>query len=95
MTLSDMIARFEDVFHVHVCVHDVSGITNYNSKLYLEYSRKSHSCEYCTQVKALMSASTCMRQKQIVMRRLRILKGQPFFGTCYMGVSEATPYPER
>ncbi len=88
MTLSDMIARFEDVFHVHVCVHDVSGITNYNSKLYLEYSRKSHSCEYCTQVKELMSASTCMRQKQIVMRRLRILKGQPFFGTCYMGVSE-------
>lgn len=88
MTLSDMIARFEDVFHVHVCVHDVSGITNYSNKLHLDYSHKSQSCEYCNQVKNWRGSGRCMRQKLVVMRYLRFHHGQPFFGTCYMGVSE-------
>lgn len=88
MKLDEMIDGIEKAFHVSVCIHDVSGITNFNSMLMLDYSRKSHAYAYCTQVKALMSKATCMRQKQIVMRRLRINKGEPFFGTCYMGVSE-------
>jgi len=47
-----------------------------------------HGCEYCSVAKKCVSEKRCMRQKQVVMWKLRKNGGKPFYGVCYMGVCE-------
>lgn len=88
MDLKTLIRAIEDTFHLQVCVHDVSGITYTDHMLEIDYSKKSHSCAYCEQVKQVTGKSTCMLQKRIVIRYLRTLRGKGLYGICHMGVCE-------
>lgn len=88
MTLKELIHTVGDVFHIYICVHDVSGITYTNRALAIDYSDKSHSCAYCSRVKEVTGKHACMQQKLIVMRYLRIMQQQGLYGVCRMGMCE-------
>lgn len=87
-TLFSLISRIKTCFGVQICVHDVSGVTYSRSSLNLPYLWMQHGCEYCSVAKKCVSEKRCMRQKQVVMWRLRKNGCQPFYGVCYMGVCE-------
>lgn len=87
-TLFSLISRIKTCFGVQICVHDVTGVTYSRSSLNLPYLWMQHGCEYCSVAKHCVSEKRCMRQKQVVMWRLRKNGGQPFYGVCYMGVCE-------
>lgn len=87
-TLFSLIHRIKDCFGVQICVHDVSGVTYSRASLNLPYLWMQHGCEYCSVAKKCVSEKRCMRQKQVVMWKLRRNGGKPFFGVCYMGVCE-------
>ena len=88
MTLESLILSAEEIFHIKICVHDVSGITFADRDLSLDYEQKSHSGAYCAQAKALMGKHACMQQKLIAMRYLRSLYREGMYGICGMGVCE-------
>jgi len=87
-TLFSLIQRIKTCFGVQICVHDVSGVTYSRASLNLPYLWMQHGCEYCSVAKRCVSEKRCMRQKQVVMWRLRKNGGKPFYGVCYMGVCE-------
>ncbi len=87
-TLHSLMERTRECFGVHLCVHDVSGVTYARKSLSLPYLMLQHDCNYCTAVKRCVSELRCMRQKQLVMWMLRRNGMQPFFGVCHMGVCE-------
>ena len=87
-TLFSLIQRIKTCFGVQICVHDVSGVTYSRASLNLPYLWMQHGCEYCSVAKKCVSEKRCMRQKQVVMWRLRKNGGKPFYGVCYMGVCE-------
>jgi len=87
-TLFSLIQHIKTCFGVQICVHDVSGVTYSRASLNLPYLWMQHGCEYCSVAKKCVSEKRCMRQKQVVMWRLRKNGGEPFFGVCYMGVCE-------
>ena len=87
-TLYSLISRIKTCFGVQICVHDVTGVTYARSSLSLPYLWMQHGCEYCSVAKKCVSEKRCMRQKQVVMWRLRKNGGKPFYGVCYMGVCE-------
>ena len=87
-TLQSLMERTRECFGVHLCVHDVSGVTYARKSLSLPYLMLQHGCDYCTAVKRCVSEPRCMRQKQLVMWMLRRNGMKPFFGACYMGVCE-------
>ena len=87
-TLLSLIQRIKTCFGVQICVHDVSGVTYARASLSLPYLWLQHGCEYCSVAKKCVSETRCMRQKQVVMWRLRKNGGKPFYGVCYMGVCE-------
>jgi len=87
-TLHSLMERTRECFGVHLCVHDVSGVTYARKSLRLPYLMLQHDCDYCTAVKRCVSEPRCMRQKQLVMWMLRKNGMKPFFGACHMGVCE-------
>jgi len=87
-TLHSLMERTRECFGVHLCVHDVSGVTYARKSLSLPYLMLQHDCDYCTAVKRCVSEPRCMRQKQLVMWMLRRNGMKPFFGACHMGVCE-------
>ena len=87
-TLHSLMEKTRECFGVHLCVHDVSGVTYARKSLSLPYLMLQHDCGYCTAVKRCISEPRCMRQKQLVMWMLRRNGMKPFFGACHMGVSE-------
>lgn len=87
-TLHSLMERTRECFGVHLCVHDVSGVTYARKSLSLPYLMLQHGCDYCTAVKRCVSEPRCMRQKQLVMWMLRRNGMKPFFGACHMGVCE-------
>lgn len=87
-TLFSLIHRIKACFGVQICVHDVSGVTYSRASLNLPYLWMQHGCEYCSVAKKCVSEQRCMRQKQVVMWKLRRSGGKPFYGVCYMGVCE-------
>jgi len=87
-TLFLLIQRIKTCFGVQICVHDVSGVTYSRASLNLPYLWMQHGCEYCSVAKKCVSEKRCMRQKQVVMWKLRKNGGKPFYGVCYMGVCE-------
>ena len=87
-TLHSLMERTRECFGVHLCVHDVSGVTYARKSLGLPYLLLQHGCDYCTAVKRCVSEPRCMKQKQLVMWKLRRNGMKPFFGACYMGVCE-------
>lgn len=88
MNLQSLILSAEEVFHIKICVHDVSGITYADRELMLDYDQKSHSGAYCLQVKNLMGKHACMQQKLIAMRYLRFMYKDGMYGICSMGLCE-------
>lgn len=87
-TLHALVERTRECFGVQLCVHDVSGVTYSRKSLNIPYLWMQHGCEYCSVVKKCGREPRCMRQKQLVMWKLRRGGTQPFFGVCYMGVCE-------
>ena len=87
-TLFSLIHRIKTCFGVQICVHDVSGVTYSRASLNLPYLWMQHGCDYCSVAKRCVSERRCMRQKQVVMWKLRKSAGKPFYGVCYMGVCE-------
>ncbi len=87
-TLQSLMEKTRECFGVHLCVHDVSGVTYARKSLSLPYLMLQHGCDYCTAVKRCVSEPRCMRQKQLVMWMLRRNGMKPFFGVCHMGVCE-------
>lgn len=87
-TLHSLMERTRECFGVHLCVHDVSGVTYARKSLNLPYLMLQHGCDYCTAVKRCVSEPRCMKQKQLVMWMLRRNGMKPFFGVCHMGVCE-------
>jgi len=87
-TLFSLIQRIKTCFGVQICVHDVSGVTYSRASLNLPYLWMQHGCEYCSVAKKCVSEKRCMRQKQVIMWKLRKNGGKPFYGVCYMGVCE-------
>lgn len=87
-TLHGLMERTRECFGVHLCVHDVSGVTYARKSLSLPYLLLQHGCDYCTAVKRCVSEPRCMKQKQLVMWMLRRNGMKPFFGVCHMGVCE-------
>jgi len=87
-TLHSLMERTRECFGVHLCVHDVSGVTYARKSLNLPYLLLQHDCDYCTAVKRCVGEPRCMRQKQLVMWKLRRNGMKPFFGACHMGVCE-------
>ena len=86
--LHSLIERTRECFGVHICVHDVSGVTYARKSLSLPYLLLQHGCDYCTAVKRCVSEPRCMKQKQLVMWMLRRNGMKPFYGVCHMGVCE-------
>lgn len=87
-TLHSLMERTRECFGVHLCVHDVSGVTYARKSLNLPYLMLQHGCDYCTAVKRCVSEPRCMKQKQLVMWMLRKNGMKPFYGICHMGVCE-------
>jgi len=87
-SLHSLMEKTRECFGVHLCVHDVSGVTYARKSLRLPYLMLQHDCDYCTAVKRCVSEPRCMRQKQLVMWMLRKNGMKPFFGACHMGVCE-------
>lgn len=87
-TLHSLTERTRECFGVHLCVHDVSGVTYARKSLELPYLLLQHGCAYCWAAKACAGEPRCMKQKQVVMWKLRRNGMQPFFGVCHMGVCE-------
>lgn len=87
-TLFSLIRQIKECFGVQICVHDVSGVTYSRTSLSLPYLWMQHGCEYCSVAKKCVSETRCMRQKQMVMWRLKKTGSRPFYGVCYMGVCE-------
>ena len=87
-TLHSLMKRTRECFGVHLCVHDVSGVTYARKSLSLPYLMMQHGCDYCTAVKRCVSEPRCMKQKQLVMWMLRKNGMKPFYGVCHMGVCE-------
>ena len=87
-TLQSLMEKTRECFGVHLCVHDVSGVTYARKSLSLPYLMLQHGCDYCTAVKRCVSEPRCMRQKQLVMWMLRRNGMKPFYGVCHMGVCE-------
>ena len=87
-TLHSLMERTRECFGVHLCVHDVSGVTYAHKSLNVPYLLLQHSCDYCTAAKRCVSEPRCMKQKQLVMWMLRKNGMKPFFGVCHMGVCE-------
>lgn len=88
MNLQSLILSAEEVFHIKICVHDVSGITYADRELMLDYEQKSHSGVYCMQAKQLVDKHACMQQKLIAMRYLRAVYRDGMYGICAMGLCE-------
>lgn len=88
MNLQSLILSAEEVFHIKICVHDVSGITYADRDLMLHYDQKSHSGDYCLHAKYLVGKHACMQQKLIAMRYLRALYKDGMYGICSMGLCE-------
>ena len=87
-TLHGLMERTRECFGVHLCVHDVSGITYSRQSLSLPYLLLQHGCAYCWAAKDCLGEPRCMKQKQVVMWKLRKNGMQPFYGVCHMGVCE-------
>lgn len=87
-TLHSLTERTRECFGVHLCVHDVSGVTYARKSLSLPYLLLQHGCDYCVAAKRCVSEPRCMRQKQLVMWMLRRNGMKPFYGVCHMGVCE-------
>ena len=87
-TLHSLMERTRECFGVHLCVHDVSGVTYERKSLSLPYLMLQHGCSYCSVVKRCGREPRCIQQKQLVMWKLRRNGMEPFFGVCYMGVCE-------
>jgi len=87
-TLFSLIQRIKICFGVQICVHDVSGVTYSRASLNMPYLWLQHGSAYCSVAKKCVSEKRCMRQKQVVMWKLRKNGGKPFYGVCYMGVCE-------
>ena len=87
-TLFSLIQRIKTCFGVQICVHDVSGVTYSRASLNMPYLWLQHGSAYCSVAKKCVSEKRCMRQKQVVMWKLRKNGGNPFYGVCYMGVCE-------
>lgn len=88
LSLYSMLVEIEREFGVRLSVHDVSGITYTSQALELPYEWKTHSCAYCSAVKAAMTEERCMRQKEVALRRLKQGGVRPYFGVCFMGVCD-------